>query len=491
MALPSRHLPLLLFSTLMATATAIEKKDIPDHTQIDTVTWDGQGDFRQFLRNTAKTSKPVVIENSPTSSWGVSQWTPEYLSETIGGLKVPMKTLKKPVFHMGCCLLERIPVRDVIKRSQNASETGDYIYYSGPTTLLGKWGAKQLNLHIFDLKEVKRSENIPEDEILKGNLWIGSQGVVTPAHFDEMHNFFMQVHGTKTFTLLPPTAWAALRLYPKFHHQHRNVRLDLENEKIMKKLLSSSKLGAKTVTLGKGQILYVPPLWFHRVETKSPVSISINIWSASRMVGQIGNAWNDPIPSNGKWGFFKTFGVLAAFLRRLIVAVIPESKPCIKFLQKLHLNRYEHLKRYGKDITSASPIDVHPDAQEIKEHKDYLDQVNKEAPSFLESANIKKPDLKSWCSIDAEYENEAKRFVGPVARRFARLERGAIEIYLGNYIEDLAAQLVGFKKITDFFAPCLVDPLLGDKGDKPRLLIQNDAEDVQEAAEWLKIYDRA
>ena len=58
------------------------------------------------------------------------------------------------------------------------------------------------------------------------NIWIGGPGKVrTSTHFDALHNFFVQLHGQKTFVLHPPCASSALKLFPHLHPQVENQKL--------------------------------------------------------------------------------------------------------------------------------------------------------------------------------------------------------------------------------------------------------------------------
>ena len=152
-------------------------------------------------------------------------------------------------------------------------------------------------------------------------VWDGSKGATTPAHFDEMNNFFvqvsgrawrqfqptalyvtaspppplllahkptlMQLSGLKRFRLLPPGMWTGLRLFPHFHAQHRNAHWDLDDWAVERFLnLTAPKHNRNTndsntimspntmtdangymleATLCPGDVLYLPTGWFHEV----------------------------------------------------------------------------------------------------------------------------------------------------------------------------------------------------------------------------------
>jgi hypothetical protein len=58
-------------------------------------------------------------------------------------------------------------------------------------------------------------------------LWLGSAGVTTPLHYDTSHNIFVQLHGRKRASLLPPSRASQARLFPSLHPGYRQAQLDI------------------------------------------------------------------------------------------------------------------------------------------------------------------------------------------------------------------------------------------------------------------------
>ncbi|GAA5854601.1 hypothetical protein JCM8547_004904 [Rhodosporidiobolus lusitaniae] len=125
------------------------------------------------------------------------------------------------------------------------------------------------------------------------NLWVGGGKSRTAMHKDPYENVYMVVRGTKTFTLLPPTEFYCLheQEYPHATYSFSppsslsitrttpemripwtpvdptNPDLDAHPRLKLARPL--------TVTLEKGDMLYLPALWFHHVtQTTSPFSSS-------------------------------------------------------------------------------------------------------------------------------------------------------------------------------------------------------------------------
>ena len=84
-----------------------------------------------------------------------------------------------------------------------------------------------------------------------------------------------------------------LQLYPKYHQYHRNVRADIESN-------TPRRPGRVDVELNPGDVLYLPPLWFHQVQALTDTSISTNVWSASRWIRDVMTIWNEDVPSDLK-----------------------------------------------------------------------------------------------------------------------------------------------------------------------------------------------
>lgn len=115
----------------------------------------------------------------------------------------------------------------------------------------------------------------PEDSQL--NLWIGNS-VATHVHFDSYDNFYVQLVGDKHFTLCPPSASAALNPYPFLHPSYSHSQLsatDAESRYIQ------LEAGCVHAILRPGDMLYIPPFWWHDVVSPS-LSVSMNVWSVTQ-----------------------------------------------------------------------------------------------------------------------------------------------------------------------------------------------------------------
>lgn len=102
------------------------------------------------------------------------------------------------------------------------------------------------------------------------NLWMGSANITAYMHYDESHNLFAQIYGRKRFVLLPPECHRYFKLHPHLHSSQRNVQFDGSKIELPDLLLSSMLTASKPplayeVSLSPGDVLYLPPFWFHRM----------------------------------------------------------------------------------------------------------------------------------------------------------------------------------------------------------------------------------
>lgn len=130
------------------------------------------------------------------------------------------------------------------------------------------------------------------------NLWMGTSQAVSSMHKDHYENLYHVLDGTKVFSLVPPAYVPLLgeRPVPSGRFVYRPetkttdnsawmVEKDINEEGEQGKVpwitvdvTQSEKIPYRQVRVKAGDILYLPALWFHRVEQEGPVTIAINYW---------------------------------------------------------------------------------------------------------------------------------------------------------------------------------------------------------------------
>ena len=90
------------------------------------------------------------------------------------------------------------------------------------------------------------------------SIWIAGTHVVADTHYDTSNNFYIPIYGEKIFHLLPPQRIDSLHVYPSLHSHYRQARGNI----------FASPTPPLEVVIAPGDILFLPPYWFHRVSQK-------------------------------------------------------------------------------------------------------------------------------------------------------------------------------------------------------------------------------
>jgi hypothetical protein len=127
-------------------------------------------------------------------------------------------------------------------------------------------------------------------------------------------NFYQQVIGRKRFLLIAPSAHAKLALYPAIHPAHRSAQLRVRTVNSAEPPIDSEATSAHSATtsgpaaqhpppqhlleamevvLEPGEVLYIPAMWFHQVETLDELAVSVNVWSQYHPVTLADQLLND------------------------------------------------------------------------------------------------------------------------------------------------------------------------------------------------------
>jgi oxalate decarboxylase/phosphoglucose isomerase-like protein (cupin superfamily) len=111
-------------------------------------------------------------------------------------------------------------------------------------------------------------------------IWIGN-AIVTPAHFDESHNVACVVAGTRRFTLFAPEQVGNLYIGPLDYAPTPTPisMVDFSAPDLERYPRFAEALDAALVAeLAPGDAIYIPPLWWHHVQSTGPLSILVNYW---------------------------------------------------------------------------------------------------------------------------------------------------------------------------------------------------------------------
>lgn len=161
------------------------------------------------------------------------------------------------------------------------------------------------------------------------NLWLGSPGVVAHTHHDEDPNWAAQIYGHKRWILSPPSEAWKLYPYPNMHSFRSQSQVDFKTRSSIDGRARASgslpqlddndnlfpdfgNITAFEALLSPGEIMYIPPFWFHRVVTED-TSIAVNTWS--HIPGGSPHSYMErvPIPFEADWDLSRKASGLRIF----------------------------------------------------------------------------------------------------------------------------------------------------------------------------------
>ncbi|KAJ0179745.1 hypothetical protein K1T71_004336 [Dendrolimus kikuchii] len=220
-----------------------------------------------FYKNFILKELPVVLDKCINHWPALKKWQdPNYLLEIAG-----MRTISIEIGN-------KYTDADWTQKLMTLKEfITEHIYKSNTST--GYLAQYQL----FDqVPELRNDVTEPEyccfsdsDDPTDIMAWFGPKGTVSPLHHDPKKNLLAQVIGEKQIFLYAPTD--SEYLYPHEHELMNNTaRVDpREPDLTLYPKYASAK--AYYCLLKPGQLLFIPPKWWHFVESLS-VSFSVSFW---------------------------------------------------------------------------------------------------------------------------------------------------------------------------------------------------------------------
>lgn len=118
------------------------------------------------------------------------------------------------------------------------------------------------------------------DEAVEPRIWIGT-AITTPTHLDEWNNIGCVVSGRRRFTLFPPEQIINLYIGP-LDYAPTGAPMSLvglhEPDFARFPRFRQALAAAVTAVLEPGDAIFIPPLWWHHVESLERFNILVNYW---------------------------------------------------------------------------------------------------------------------------------------------------------------------------------------------------------------------
>lgn len=330
-----------------------------------------------------------------------------------------------------------------------------------------------------------------DDDVWVPMLWLSHPGVVAQMHYDTNHNFFAQVQGYKRFLIASPEQ--ELYSYPNLHRSFRQSQVRFEvvdpsshqknasslspeaQKEALKKFVEemgeqvkfqqdhfpmAHNITLAAVDLSPGDMIYIPPYYSHRVESKS-MSISLSVISPSLMEANLQETSYQKVPF-AEFSSTPTQRVAAVsrfllllfdFIRELdsTGGDMKEDETLASFSMSLYKARYEALFPIGKfpPQTDASMILGHTiGINADKKDKDKTTAI----PNDFESSLLKENLVANTDSFTTATKKVA------MLLKIIPASPGVKRTFLRDYIEQISRWAVGPQNVPQYLVRCLGVP---------------------------------
>jgi len=209
---------------------------------------------QQFLDHFYAPGRPCVIAEAIGHWPALERWTPAYLRETVGDAPVEYQGNRQTAGDFELAKdrhklsLPFTAYLDLIEQNP-----GNDAYVTAYNSAANAAAFAPLMADVGDIPCCLTPGG--------GMLWVGPGGTFTPLHFDLTNNLLVQVTGRKHIVLVPP---AQTHLMANRRHVFSDVH-DLQDEACLTRHPQARQVQPFEVTLGPGEMLYIPIGWWHQV----------------------------------------------------------------------------------------------------------------------------------------------------------------------------------------------------------------------------------
>lgn len=272
-------------------------------------------------------------------------------------------------------------------------------------------------------------------------MWLSGPDIGPWWHYDQDHNFYVQVAGTKRFMLVPPWEYKAMHLFPQIHPRNHKSQVDFDHPDFGTTPNYQNLSEIYVAELEPGEVLYIPPYYFHHVRSHTR-SVSLASWSQSGVFRKM------------RYGLYErkfAFDTLEAHdLKRMAFRF---------FLQEIAQQIYGSRTEYFRQLIQQR---WEPIRSEIDENTGDIDLET--LCGDLETDKTLSDDLKAdilgdvRAAIEAFETCQTKTGAGDKGIGIERRDMKAIrDVEFGDFIEFFLSDVVGATHVLPFLDHCLAN----------------------------------
>ena len=281
-------------------------------------------------------------------------------------------------------------------------------------------------------------------------MWLSSSGSRTHTHFDNDHNVFVQLIGTKRFVLWPPNQSEALCPYPRLHPLWHKSRAHFGAPDMRVPACANySRARALALDVQPGDLLYLPPWWWHTVETRSP---SLSLSTLSRWP-ELYNHLNALYTHKYLFDDLRRHDARIYALRAFLVQLMRKAG-APRLIERI-LTQYSGLESVF-ELSETAATKVAPSALKPRDDNGRVGNVNGNngagtgVGSGRCSIDHRGTPMCRWCLSRVNFD------VSIVwEEHLAMLPEAVRAIALAELVEELTAETLGAAEVLPFWRECL------------------------------------
>lgn len=264
---------------------------------------------KQDFENAILLDRPVIIEDVVQRWHAFSRWTPSYLAQKLGDLRIRVRTSATHIHpDLESARAERrrpFIVRTVGRLRRRLAARGDdraqmrfdeflavlarpdgFHYMAGSDELAilsnGTWNETLAAVRA----DYELPSYVPESRLDSAGLWVSGKGVRSHLHYDGnyLHNLSAQVTGSKHVQLYSPTQMSKMYPYLYTNRQPSNFsQVDVENVD-ERRFPRFAEVEGYEATLKAGDLLFIPAYWYHTFKHLGDFNTNVNYWWRAEFV---------------------------------------------------------------------------------------------------------------------------------------------------------------------------------------------------------------
>ena len=227
-----------------------------------------------FHQNHFVKRQPAILSDCMTHWPALKKWSnPQYLIKVAGERLVPIEIGMH--YTDDDWSQDLVKLEDFIRRHFLSEAVIDRKEYLAQHSLFDQIPDLKKDISIPDYCCLTDDETSSTELQVDVKAWLGPSGTISPMHHDPKHNLLCQVFGHKRIILAAPEDTPSL--YPHEDQMLFNTsQIDAENLDFEAFPLTRS-VKFFTITLFAGEMLYIPPTWWHYVRSLDK-SFSVSFW---------------------------------------------------------------------------------------------------------------------------------------------------------------------------------------------------------------------